>query len=377
MTYGELWPAHPKPLPDELLSSWIVRVATANGIKLQTLARMLFGADRTPWNRDIDRSAPAWLTRALSKHTGIPAGEILETTLMTYAGRLHPHPRISGHLGWVLTIRTNGTKRQAFGQQYCPACLADDPIPYFRKRWRVALSTYCPVHRIELHDACPDCGSPVMHYRGDFGRELKDAWPMSACHACRADLRDAERRPEHFPSQELRQLCDEMLWSLDKAPAEAGRFDLDFFVVLHQICRAMGTRQNRGKLLGYLLHQLGLPPRSTPTGWITIEERRREERHAWLLCALWLMADLEGRLTEAWVAKAVRYNLMIKDLNQAPSWFRNVVDALPGLRSHPRRERQSGIDTACRIGPRPSEPPDAPHDRDNRTGMHDGATTES
>lgn len=43
MTHGELWPAHPRPLKDELLSSWIVRVIQANGIKLQTLSRMLFG----------------------------------------------------------------------------------------------------------------------------------------------------------------------------------------------------------------------------------------------------------------------------------------------------------------------------------------------
>lgn len=37
MLSGEIWPAHPHPLPDEILSSWTLRVAAANGVRLQPL----------------------------------------------------------------------------------------------------------------------------------------------------------------------------------------------------------------------------------------------------------------------------------------------------------------------------------------------------
>jgi len=95
MTYGKVWPAHPKPFPDELLSSWIVRVAQANAIKLQTLSWMLFGNERSPWNRDIDRSAPPWLLKELALHTGTNYWDVFHTTLVTYRQRLYPRRRLS------------------------------------------------------------------------------------------------------------------------------------------------------------------------------------------------------------------------------------------------------------------------------------------
>lgn len=323
--YGKVWPAHPKPCPDELLSSWIVRVAEANGIKLQTLSRILFGTEVSPWNRDIDRSAPPWLIMALSRHTGTNRWEVLRATLVTYRTRLYPHRQTVGQLRWILPLRNYGTRHRAFGQQFCPECLASDTDAYFRKQWRVALFTYCPEHQTELHDACPVCHVPVVHYRGDFGRELKSAWPMYFCHACGADFRKAERRSAYFPSEELHRIFDKMLRSLGKPATEPGQFDLGFFAVLHQFCRVMGTGQNQGKLQRYLLDRIGMPSMPRPTGRISIEERRRNERHLWLLCALWLMIDLEDRLRDAWLAKAVRYNLMVKDFDKQPQGYRLLV----------------------------------------------------
>lgn len=71
MLSGKIWPAHPHPLPDELLTSWMVRLAEANGIRLQALSWMLFGNAHSPWNRDADRSAPKWLIKALSRYSGV------------------------------------------------------------------------------------------------------------------------------------------------------------------------------------------------------------------------------------------------------------------------------------------------------------------
>ena len=143
MTYGQVWPAHPKPLPDELLSSWFVRVAESNAIKLQTLSWMLFGYGKSPWNRDIDRLAPPWFLEAICAHTGIGYDEVYCTTLDSYCTRLYPKRQSSGQLRWVLPIVSHGAARQGFGMQFCPACLAQDAVPYFRKPWRLALFTYC------------------------------------------------------------------------------------------------------------------------------------------------------------------------------------------------------------------------------------------
>lgn len=336
MAHGKVWPAHPKPLPDELLSSWIVRVAEANAIKLQTLSWMLFGNGRSPWNRDIDRSTPRWLIKALSQHTGTNYWDVFHTTLATYRTRLYPRRRAAGQLRWILPVGSYGMHRKAFGQQFCAECLATDAIPYFRKQWRVALFTYCPEHRIELHDACPGCGNSVVIFRGDFGRELRDARPMYVCHACGYDFRESERNSVCFPSEELCALFDNMLLSLNNPAGETERFDLGFYAVMHQLCRVMGMRQNGGELQGYVAERLQFSLVPALLERTTVEQRRRNARHHVLLCALWLLEDMQPRLEKAWQAKAIRYNLMIRDFGDPPGWYRALVESFSDWRNSPR-----------------------------------------
>ncbi len=319
MTYGKIWPAHPKPCQDELLSSWIVRVAHANGIKLQTLCWQLFGSSVSPWNRDIDRNAPSWLLSAFSKHTGQPYWDLFHTTLATYRTRLYQHRRLSGQLAWVLPVNNHGMNRQSYGQQFCPKCLAEGPCPYFRKHWRIALFTYCPIHQIALHDACPNCQAPVVHYRGDFGKELENATPMNQCQLCGFDLATAKSEPVNFPSNELRCEFDQMLKSLVGPTSQIGKFDLGYFRVMHQLCRIMASRANDGKLFHSLSEQIGL--QSAHVSHTPIESLRSNLRHEYLLCTIWLISDIKTRLRNAWRAKAVRYNVLVRDFRFAPNWF--------------------------------------------------------
>ena len=331
MTYGKIWPAHPKPCHDELLSSWIVRVAQANGIKLQTLCWQLFGNAVSPWNRDIDRTAPSWLLSAFSKHTGQPYWDLFHTTLATYRTRLYQHRRLSGQLAWVLPVNNHGMNRQSYGQQFCPKCLSEGPFPYFRKHWRIALFTYCPIHQIALHDACPNCYAPIVHYRGDFGKNLEDATPMNECHLCGFDLSEAQSFPINFPNDELRSEFNQMLQSVLEPANPIEKFDLSYFRVMHQLCRIMGANNSAGRLSNYLSTQLNLKSFcSLPT---TIESLRLEQRHEFLLATLWLMTDLQNRLNLAWRAKSVRYNSLTKDFKNKPRWFIDVVRTFSNWRS--------------------------------------------
>ena len=85
---GNVWPIHLKPLEDELLSSWIIRLAHANGLKVMTLCTMLFGYRRPVWNRDIDRLAPEAVLNKISQITGTPLDRVCATTLKDFEGRV-------------------------------------------------------------------------------------------------------------------------------------------------------------------------------------------------------------------------------------------------------------------------------------------------
>lgn len=337
MLSGKLWPAHPKPLPDEILSSWIVRVAEANAIKLQTLCWMLFGNARSPWNRDVDRSAPKWLLKAICEHTGTNYWDAYHTTLTTYRAVLYPGRQRSGQLRWILPVGTYAMTRKGYGQQFCPQCLAEDLMPYFRKAWRVALFTFCPAHQVMLYDACPSCGMPVIFHRRDFGVEIENVKPICVCHTCGFDFRTAARTLPIFPNEEIRAMFCEMLHFVQSPEGRHKLFDLGFLAVLHQFCRIMGARQNGGRLEKFVAEQLGMRMAEMMLGRTSIEHRRVGERHDLLLCALWLMAAPAERIREVWEAKAVRYNLILKDMEEVPKWFRQLVKRFSNWR-RPCRE---------------------------------------
>jgi hypothetical protein len=62
------------------------------------------------------------------------------------------------------------------------------------------------------------------------------------------------------------------------------------------------------------------------TGGYAFEMRKIQERHHLLQLTCWLLSDLELRLTAAWRAKAVRYNMLLKDFDDPPTYYSLIVE---------------------------------------------------
>ncbi|MFC0154178.1 TniQ family protein [Xanthomonas dyei] len=323
---GELWPAHPKPLPDELLTSWIARVAKANGLKLQTFCDRVFGKEHQLWNRDIDRSAPDWLLDTLARHSGTPTDVVLHTTLGVYRGRLFRERHSSGQLRWILPMGIYHRTRRRFGLQFCPQCLADDAEPYFRTCWRVAVLTFCPKHQLYLYDRCPNCSAPVAFHRRELGHpKVTDPGPLCLCHACDYDLRNAERRP--FVAYET-SIATELAQLVDYISGKDDVFSIDHTDVLHQLCKVMvGTRKS-SNLAAFVMNTIGAENLAVSHRRQTFESRPIEHRAHIIQLAIWLLADPQVRIPMAWRAKAVRYNHLVRDFPSSPAWYRAITGPL-------------------------------------------------
>ncbi|WDM74794.1 TniQ family protein [Xanthomonas sp. NCPPB 1638] len=323
---GELWPAHPKPLPDELLTSWIVRIAKANGLKLQTFCDRVFGKEHQLWNRDIDRSAPDWLLAALARHTGTSFDAVRRTTLDIYRGRLFHERHSSGQLHWILPIGIYHRTRRRYGLQFCPQCLAEDAEPYFRTRWRVAALTYCPRHELYLHDRCPACGAPVTFHRRELGRpDVTDSGPLCLCHACNCDLRDAGHRA-FFPYDAS--IITVFARLADYVSGTDSDLDIGYTDVLHQLCKVMVSTRKSSNLAVFVAEAIGTENLAVPRGRCAFELRPVEHRAHIIQLAAWLLADPKVRIPAAWLAKAVRYSHLLKDFRSAPAWYCSLVKPL-------------------------------------------------
>lgn len=90
---------------------------------------------------------------------------------------------------WVLPLRYSRRDRP-FGIPFCPVCLREDAIPYFRLRWRMCLHSVCERHAVRLVDGCSRCGHPSWPATSALGNLYEGAWiPMHECPVCRFDLR--------------------------------------------------------------------------------------------------------------------------------------------------------------------------------------------
>src|SRR5947209_10971922 len=167
-----LWPVHLKPKDDELLSSWLVRLAWAHGVKLHTFCSLAWPGKQI-WNRDIDKSADAEMVEVLSTKTGTNIERARATTLAAYENVLYEKHNLFGPTSWIMPVGIYHRRRRQFGLQYCPHCLAEDKEPYYRRKWRLAFIVTCERHHIVLHDRCPRCEKPINFHRDEMGNHRK------------------------------------------------------------------------------------------------------------------------------------------------------------------------------------------------------------
>ena len=83
---GTLWPIHPKPLADELLSCWLIRIARGFGTTAERFCRQVWS--ETVWKGDIDVDPGEHVLRVLAARTGTAYKDVAGMTLAAYERRL-------------------------------------------------------------------------------------------------------------------------------------------------------------------------------------------------------------------------------------------------------------------------------------------------
>ena len=187
-----LWPIRPKPKQDELLSSWLCRIAEENQMQTSAFCSAVFLGERFTF-REIDRTFGFEMMTNLSLGTGIPIDRIWEASLLSDSGYVFDF-RPVGTTEWIFpTASADGESGN--GLAYCPLCLEDDP--YYRRSWRFAFNPACAKHRVFLMRDCPSCRKPYNYYYGIT--EIPAGAPLIVtCRWCGADIRNAA--PDHADS---------------------------------------------------------------------------------------------------------------------------------------------------------------------------------
>ncbi len=157
-----LWPGRPKPMGDELLSSWVCRLAEENGLRYAEFCRRNLPA--VPSNRyeNLDLCAGEEHCLALSRGSGVPVNDILALSLRSCADVFSRQTVAQGTSDWLLPSQVAKGSR---GWQWCKECVEDSR--HLRREWRLTFVTVCSKHLAKLVERCDDCRVSLSRTRED------------------------------------------------------------------------------------------------------------------------------------------------------------------------------------------------------------------
>ena len=168
--YFDALPLHPPIQPFESFTSYLTRVAEANGMRKYSQLNPFFEEYRS-----ISSFAdyPPRSFGMLPVMTTCGESELLRTTFYHVGkkfGRVYDSPWLAGFLSGVV----------ASTLRYCPHCLQE--ALYYSLAWRFLPLVGCPKHACRLLEHCGHCGCPVAIFPAPFR--------MGICPTCGGDLRE-------------------------------------------------------------------------------------------------------------------------------------------------------------------------------------------
>lgn len=316
------------PRPDELLSSWLTRLAHDHLLKTHTFGQLLFPGANT-WNTDLDRSAPDSMLHILAQRTATPLAQVEQTVLRRYEGRLHLHTGLGSIASWVLPLGIYHRTRRYYGLLFCPRCLQKDgPIPYFRTHWRLAISYVCTRCGVYLQDHCPVCKQPIIFFRVELGRksDLADK-TISHCFHCGLDLAtvSAQRAPLPVLADQL-----ELERILREGWNEQVFYPHLYFGVLRQLMKQLITNRPASKAFQRAVNaETGWNPADGETfirsGKVRIELLPLQVRGGVLRQAQWLLTDWPGRFLELAEKYPITSTPFLYAMPDIPFWFQRII----------------------------------------------------
>ena len=168
----------------------------------------MLGAAGENRSAQLDRHLPDAVRGLLLDHTSI-CPEDIDGLCLAHS------PFWSVRLRLRTRLQDAGTSTaQSCWLQFCPTCLREDEVPYFRQSWTLATRVSCFRHGRRLRDRCPSCGqslAPLLQTR---------LVPQQYCAFCDAPLAKPTG-PASPGARRLERLMDDLL-RLDSADRAYG-----------------------------------------------------------------------------------------------------------------------------------------------------------
>lgn len=306
-------PLIPVPFSDEILSSWIARLAYANQMHPKTFLNTYLGIKhRDHFKNCLDAHINDEILNCLQTITSQDFA-LKNMTLQSYVGILgeciikERHNTYLGHM------------------QFCPQCL-NEHIPYYKKLWHVNLLTICAKHHCFLYDACPQCKKPIealkMHH---------NAFDYTFCYYCGYDLKKAPIKKIGkkatfgiLANQKLAKMIEDGYIQL----GESVVYSFCFVDTITQLSKLILLRRNFAFIHKHPLFKLlenrlksSLSSKQSTHLQLTIAEK-----YALFGLIMYLFEDYPNHFSQFITMNHLTHWDMMKDLRYKAFWYENLVN---------------------------------------------------
>lgn len=326
-------------MPDESMTSWLIRLADANGVSLQGLCSDIFPHGQI-WKTPIDWIVRVSVLRALAIRAHTTVEEVRSRCLEPMTGTMFVNPEVApGRRPWVMPIASYSM--DGGGQMFCTECLAEEGCHY-RRTWRLAFATVCLRHDRLLADRCPKCNRAKQFRDRERSFRFRSAMELLVrCTHCGCDLRS--RKASTGPSWKK---IPPPLWhhakglqaKLEEA-ANTGVANVPgigpmasnlFFDGVRQILRVLTSAEGVTKFEPVLRSGMGIPEPILPA---PRKGHSRQFEHLSVTNRLrlmgvvgWLLEDWPHRfVSTAQSAEALSRILLLEGGDSLPFWLVKVV----------------------------------------------------
>jgi len=304
----------PKPFDDELFSSWFARLAYAHHTHPQTFINLYFGlSNRGLFKNNIDISLNVTLLQQIQTMCNNKI-DIFKLTLKTYSGYLQEDD---------INIPSN---RFFSPIRYCPICLKEDKIPYFRKSWKLAFSSICLKHNCFLYTSCARCNRPLS-----ILKMYKDKLPFGNCHKCGFELKKARKTGIRGRYLSARSSQQKILSVLNQGYAKFYNntvYSFCFFDTVNQLAKIILLKQNFGFIEKHALFELLQNCKAKRFNSSKSIYMQLDIKESFALFGLiWHLFEAYPKNLEQFIhANSLTHWDMVKEIRYLSFWYDNLVN---------------------------------------------------
>lgn len=308
----KIWPIHLHPKHDELMSSWLVRLAFSYRLTPYSFSHTILPHIKI-WTRDIDLHGNSELEGLLSQKTGTPIEKVKQTLLLRYDSKIVEQINRAGNNFWILPLGKYHRINQDYGMMACPQCLKESP--YFKTFWRLSCCTICLKHRCYFIDRCQRCGQPINFHKVDVGHSINQ------CFNCGCTLTNIVLNPLQRELKAQLELYQILCFGWYSQNSIQGCYSHLFFNVLHKVVLTiMKLRHHANKN-----HFMGQKLISTEQNFKLFNEFPIKERSRILTSSIWLLKNWPERLIRVSRRFRLWESYWTKDISTLPFWFLKVA----------------------------------------------------